>query len=60
MFIEGVPKAPERIRDYIDPSLCVERGFVTRETFCVKTMGEMFRSSICIEECFSLVTYSQM
>lgn len=42
----GTYKAPERIRDYVDPSPsgCVDRGVGTRETYCVKTMGEMHRS----------------
>ena len=39
----GTYKAPERIRDYIDPSACVQSGITTRETYCVKKMGEMFR-----------------
>lgn len=40
----GTYKAPEKIRDYVDPSQCVERSEATRETLCVKTMGEMYRS----------------
>ncbi len=53
----GTYKAPERIRDYVDSSLCADRGSGTRETYCVNTMGEGYRSDfrfIC--QLFILVT----
>ena len=46
----GTYKAPERIRDYVDPSQCVDRSEGTRETLCVKTMGEMYRSASCVTQ----------
>ena len=46
MVRSGTYKAPERIRDYVDSSLCSDRGPGTRETYCVKTMGEGYRSVI--------------
>ena len=46
MVRSGTYKAPERIRDYVDSSLCADRGSGTRETYCVKTMGEGYRSFI--------------
>ena len=39
----GTYKAPDRIRDYVDPALCAARGPTTRETYCVRSMGEQYR-----------------
>jgi len=39
----GTYKAPEFLRKYIDSSQCTERGITTRETYCVKKMGEQYR-----------------
>ena len=43
IYRSGSYKAPERVRDYIDPGACVQSGISTRETYCVKRLGEMFR-----------------
>ena len=41
----GSYKGPERLRDYLeeDRSKCVLRNLTTRETFCLKKLGEQYR-----------------